>query len=713
MKRKQSKAHEQHTISIPSRDDILKILDKSGHPLNSKKIASRFDMNSVEERKALRKRLKAMVRDGQLIRNRRGGYGLVNKMDLVAGKVIGNRDGYGFLVPDEGNEDIYLSGKQMRSLLNGDRAIVRVSGINRRGKKEGELIEVVERGNETIVGKYFKESEIGFVTPDNKRIHQDIFIPPGSEKKAKHGQYVVVRLTRQPDKHTQPVGKIVEIITDHYSTNIATDIAIRSYEIPYEWPVAVVEEIKGIEQQEVNISSSRRDLTHLPFVTIDGEDARDFDDAVFCKKSGDNWSLYVAIADVSHYVRPFTSLDTEAYKRGTSVYFPDRVVPMLPEVLSNNLCSLVPDQIRLVMVCEMKISKSGKIVDYQFYKAAIRSASRLTYTIMNACVFDVKKDLRSKYAKLLVHLDALSELYSMMHKYRKKQGMLEFKTLESVINFDDKGDIRSIDPLVRNEAHRLIEEFMLAANTSAANYLLENKLPSLFRVHDCPKQEKLENLNIFLKSFGLGLGNIKEPTTDDYARVMDKIQNKPEAHLIQTVMLRSMPLAYYGESNMGHFGLAFEAYTHFTSPIRRYPDLIVHRGIKHLATDKKNKYPYTTENMHEYGNHCSMTERRAEEASRDVVQRLKCEYMKDRIGENFQGLISGVTAFGLFVELTDVFVEGLVHVTSLPADYYHHDSIHHQLKGEKTRRIYRLGEPLKVKLIKVNTEDNKIDFELV
>ena len=705
--------HEQHTISIPTRDDILKILDKSGQPLNSKKIASRFNMESVEERKAVRKRLKAMVRDGQLIRNRRSGYGLVDKMDLVAGKVIGNSDGYGFLVPDEGNEDIYLSGKEMRSLLNGDRAIVRVSGKNQRGKKEGKLVEVVERGNETIVGKYFKERDIGFVTPDNKRIHQDIFIPPGREKKAKHGQFVVVRLTRQPDKHTQPVGKIVEIITDYSSTNIASDIAIRSYDIPYEWPVEVLEEIKRIEKQEVNVESDRRDLTHLPFVTIDGEDAKDFDDAVFCKKIGEQWSLFVAIADVSHYVTPFSSLDMEAYKRGTSVYFPDRVVPMLPEVLSNNLCSLVPDQNRLVMVCEMKISKLGKILDYQFYKAAIRSASRLTYSIMNDCVFEVKKDLRSKYSKLLAHLDAMSELYSMMHKYRKKQGMLEFKTSESAINFDNKGDIKSIDPLVRNEAHRLIEEFMLAANTSAANYLIENELPTLFRVHDCPKQEKIENLNVFLKSFGLGLGNTKEPTTQDYARVMEKTQNRPEAHLIQTVMLRSMPLAYYGESNMGHFGLAFGAYTHFTSPIRRYPDLIVHRGIKYLTTDKKSKHPYSTENMHEYGNHCSMTERRAEEASRDVVQRLKCEYMKDRIGEVFQGLVSGVTAFGLFVELTDVFVEGLVHVTSLPADYYHYDNIHHQLTGERTRRVYRLGEPLKVKLIKVNTDDNKIDFELV
>ncbi|NNE37025.1 MAG: ribonuclease R, partial [Gammaproteobacteria bacterium] len=595
----------------------------------------------------------------------------------------------------------------------GDHAIVRVSGRNRRGKREGKLVEVIARANDTIVGRYFMESEIGFVVPDNKRIHQDIFIPPGKNKKASHGQFVVVKLIRQPDKHTQPVGKITEVITDHYSTHIASDIAIRSYDLPYKWPGEVQTELNEINKATADDSADRRDLTALPFVTIDGEDAKDFDDAVFCEPKGKHWNLYVAIADVSHYVRPSSPLDKEAYKRGTSVYFPDRVVPMLPELLSNNLCSLVPDQNRLVMVCEMKVGKSGEILRYEFYKAEICSKARLTYSIMHDAVFNQNQKTRNKYHELLAHLDALGELYAVMHGYRKQQGLLEFDTTESIINFDEQGEIVSIDPLVRNEAHRLIEEFMLAANISAAKYLFESELPSLYRVHDSPKPEKLEDLNLFLKSFGLGLGNKTEPTTEDYARIIDKVSGRPDGHLIQTVMLRSMPLAYYGESNLGHFGLAFEAYTHFTSPIRRYPDLVVHRAINHLVSKKRPDYLYSEDYMHECGNHCSMTERRAEEASRNVVQRLKCEYMKDKIGEVFNGIVSGVTAFGLFVELENINVEGLIHVTSLPADYYHHDAIHHQLTGEKNRHAYRLGESMRVRLIRVDTDENKIDFELV
>ncbi len=713
MKNSKNKPQRQYSVTIPSREDILNLLEKSGQPLNSKIIANKFGKVSAEQRKAVRKRLKAMVRDGQLIKNRQRGYGLVVKMDLVAGKIIGHSDGFGFLVPDDGSEDIYLSGKQMQSLLHGDRVIVRVSGRNRRGKREGKLVEIIGRGNDAIVGKFFRESEIGFVVPDNKRIHQDIFIPPGNDKKAKHGQYVVVKITRQPDKHAQPVGKITEVITDHFSTHIASDIAIRSYDIPYKWPGEVQAELNKLKAATTDDSADRRDLTHLPFVTIDGEDAKDFDDAVFCELNGQQWKLCVAIADVSHYVKPSTPIDQEAYRRGTSVYFPDRVVPMLPELLSNDLCSLVPNQNRLVMVCEMKIAKSGEILEYQFYKAEICSVARLSYTIMHDAVFTQDKKIRDQYHEIISHLDALGRLYALMHKHRKLQGLLEFETTESIINFDAEGNLVSIDPLVRNEAHRLIEEFMLAANTSAARCLLEAKLPSLFRVHDSPKPEKLEDLNLFLKSFGLGLGNKTEPTTQDYAKIIEKVRNRPDGHLIHTVMLRSMPLAYYSDSNLGHFGLAFEAYTHFTSPIRRYPDLMVHRAINYLISKKQAGYPYSDEFIHECGSHCSMTERRAEEASRDVVQRLKCEYMKDKLGEEFNGIVSGVTGFGLFVELQGVYVEGLVHVTSLPADYYHHDPIHHQLTGEKSRHAYRLGEKLQVRLIRVDTEENKIDFELV
>ena len=702
----------QYEIAIPSRDEILALLKESGKPLNSKEIAALFTMPSDAERKAIRKRLKAMVRDGQIIRNRRGGYGLVHKMDLVPGKVIGHADGYGFLVPDAGGEDIYLSAKVMRSLLNGDRAVVRIAGRNQRGKLEGTLVEVLERANERIVGRFRKEKNIGFVIPDNKRLHQDILIPPGDEKSAKDGQFVVVKLTRQPDKHTQPVGKVTEIIGDQITYGIVTEVAIRAYELPHQWSTLVKDEIRSLKADKITIPPGRQDLRDLPFVTIDGEDARDFDDAVYCSRKGDKWLLYVAIADVSHYVRPGTVLDQEAYARGTSVYFPDRVIPMLPEILSNELCSLKPEVDRLSVVCEMQINKSGKVERYRFMEGVIRSAARLTYTRAAAIMVDKDKSLRRQYENLVSHLDNLHALYLIMHKARHTRGILDFDTTESRLIFDEKGKIKAIEPLIRNDAHRLIEEFMLAANIAAAEFLIENKAVCLFRVHTLPKEEKLKNVREFLKAFGLDLGGGEQPTAKDYAKVIDAVKDRPDGHLIQTVLLRSMALAYYGEANLGHFGLAFDAYTHFTSPIRRYPDLLVHRGITSQIS-KKHGHRYNETEMREFGAHCSMTERRADEASRDVVQRLKCEYMKDRIGEEFDGTITGVTGFGVFVELDEVFVEGLVHVTSLPRDYYHHDPVHHRLTGERTGRTYRLANHVRVKLIRVDTDENKIDFELV
>lgn len=712
MKRKINTDQPKYEISIPSRDELLFILKKAGKPINSKEISALAGMSSLAQRKPIRSRLKAMVNDGQIIRNRRGGYGLVNKMDLISGRVIGNAEGYGFLVPDTGTEDVYLSGKVMRSLLNGDRAVVRISGKNRKGKCEGTLVEVLQRANEQIVGRYYKEKKISFVVPDNKRLHQDVFIPNGEEKNAKHGQFVVVKLTRQPDKHTQPVGKIIDVIGDDHSSGIATEVAIRAHEIPHVWPKEVNQEIVSLDENKIKIPKDRKDLREIPFVTIDGEDARDFDDAVYCKKEGDGWILYVAIADVSNYVVPDSALDKEAFNRGTSVYFPDRVVPMLPEILSNGLCSLKPDVDRLAMVCEMKIDSSGQTKEFCFFNAVIKSSARMTYTIMSDVVVNKDTQLRKQYDYLVSHLDELYRLYQSMHKARVRTGVLDFDTSESRIIFNDKGKIASIEPMLRNDAHRLIEECMLAANISAAKYLVQKKTPALFRIHDCPKLEKLINLREFLKAFGLSLGGGELPTAKDYAKVIDKIQDRPDTRLIQTVLLRSMPLAYYGEENLGHFGLAFDAYTHFTSPIRRYPDLLVHRAIKSILSLNANKSQYNNDSMHDFGIHCSATERRAEEASRNVVQSLKCEYMKDRIGEVFEGTITGVTGFGLFVELNDVFVEGLVHVTSLPSDYYHHDPVHHHLRGERSGRTYRLSNQIKVKLIRVDTDENKIDFEL-
>jgi ribonuclease R len=711
LKPRHDKTKEQYDIKIPAREDILALLKKRGRPLSSKQVASELDVHAGDARTALRRRLAAMVRDGQIIKDRRSGYGLVKQMDLVTGLVTGHPDGFGFLIPDRGGQDVFLPAKVMRSLMHGDRAVVRIAGQSRQGKLEGALVEVLERAHRQVVGRYFQERGIGFVVPDNKRLHLDVFIPPEERGGARNGQYVVANITRYPSKHNQPIGRITEIIGDHAAPGLATDIAIRAYELPHEWPKPVLKQIRSLDPGAAVDARRREDLRTLPFVTIDGEDARDFDDAVYCERQGKGWRLLVAIADVSHYVKPDTALDEEAMTRGTSVYFPDRVVPMLPEVLSNELCSLKPEVDRLCLVCDMQVSEHGKVKRHRFMEGVICSAARLTYTDMAAMVVDRDKNMRHKYQSIVSRLDDLYKLYKHMHKERARAGILDFQTSEARLMFDEKGDIETIKPLVRNDAHRLIEEFMLAANVAAATYLLKTETPALFRNHEQPKEEKLNDVREFLAELGLSLGGGDEPTARDYARLIKSIKDRPNRHLIETVLLRSMPLAVYSEENLGHFGLAFEAYTHFTSPIRRYPDLLVHRAIRRLISGRKGRW-YDTEAMHELGVHCSMTERRAEEASREVVQRLKCEYIRHRVGEELDGTITGVTGFGLFVELDEVYVEGLVHVTSLPGDYYHHDPVHHRLRGERTGRVFRLAEKVRVRVMRVDVDEKKIDFEL-
>ena len=712
MKPRHDKRREHNDITIPAREDILSLLKKRGRPLSSKQIAGELDVQASDARAALRRRLAAMVRDGQIIKDRRSGYGLVKQMNLIPGRVVGHADGFGFLIPEKGGQDVYLPAKVMRSLMHGDRVVVRIAGQNRQGKLEGALVEVLERAHHQVVGRYFQEGGIGFVVPDNKRLHLDVFIPPEDRGGARNGQYVVAAITAYPGKHNQPIGRITEIIGEHATPGLATDIAIRAYELPHEWPKQVQKEIKSLDPKAKVNAHRREDLRALLFVTIDGEDARDFDDAVYSEKQGKGWRLMVAIADVSHYVRPGTALDEEAMARGTSVYFPDRVVPMLPEVLSNELCSLKPKVDRLSLVCDMQVDEHGAVTRYRFLEGVIRSAARLTYTDMAAMVVDKDKPLRGKHRDIVAHLDELYKLYRRIHKRRTRLGLLDFQTSEARLMFDEKGDIETIKPLVRNDAHRLIEEFMLAANVAAAGYLLKTGTPALFRNHEQPKEEKLNDVREFLAELGLSLGGGDEPTARDYARLIESIKDRPNRHLIETVLLRSMPLAVYSEENLGHFGLAFEAYTHFTSPIRRYPDLLVHRVIRRLITGGKGR-PYDNETLHELGVHCSMTERRAEEASREVVQRLKCEYIRHRVGEELDGTITAVTGFGLFVELDEIYVEGLVHVTSLPGDYYHHDPVHHRLRGERTGRVFRLAEKVRVRVMRVDVDEKKIDFELV
>ncbi len=712
---KASKSENQYPFTIPGREEILQFLRQAGRPCNRKHIARGLKVVIQEQRVALGKRLRAMVRDGQLIRNRRGSYGLIEKMDLIAGKVVGHADGYGFVIPDNGEGgDLYMSAREMRAVLHGDRVAVRVAGLDRKGRREGSLVEVLERANVQVVGRYFDEGHVAYVVPDNKRLNQNIFIPRGEGGQAEAGDFVLVSIVKQPDRHTQPVGKVLEVLGHHEQSGIATEIAIRAFDLPYLWPEEVEEEIAAIDADAGLDTQDRLDLRELPLVTIDGADARDFDDAVYCERQGSDWRLLVAIADVSHYVQPGSALDAEALQRGTSVYFPNRVIPMLPEILSNELCSLKPQVDRLCMVCEMHINPQGKVRQYRFHQALMCSAARLTYSEMAEIVVDQQADARNRHKVLLDPLDDLYTLYKLLYQSRKKSGLLDFDSTESAMVFDDEGKISAIEPVQRNDAHRLIEEFMLAANVSAARFLLEKDIPVLFRNHDRPKQEKLADLREFLAELGLTLAGGDEPEAKHYASLMELISKREDAHMIKTVLLRSLPLAVYSDENLGHFGLAFDAYTHFTSPIRRYPDLLVHRAIRHLTARRtETSFAYSEKDMHALGEHSSMCERRAEEASRDVIQRMKCEFMRDKVGESFDGTITSVTSFGLFVELDDVYVEGLVHVTALPVDYYHYDAIGHRLQGERTGKTYRLTNRIRVQVVRVGVDDKKIDFELV
>ncbi|HFC53252.1 MAG TPA: ribonuclease R [Gammaproteobacteria bacterium] len=699
---------------IPSREFIMDLLERRGELMNRSRIAEELGIEGEEQMEALRRRLRAMERDGQLIRNRKGGYGLVSRMDLVCGRVIGHPDGFGFLVPEDGGEDLFLSAREMRGVFHGDRVMARVAGIDRRGRREGSVVEVLERNTQRLVGRYFVEGGVGFVVPDNKRISQDILIAKGEEGGARHDQIVTVEIIEQPTKRSRPLGRIVEVLGEHMAPGMEIEVAIRAHNLPLEWPPQLEREIAHLgEQVPEQAKQGREDLRHLPLVTIDGEDARDFDDAVFCRAEGNGWKLLVAIADVSSYVRPGTALDDEARERGTSVYFPERVIPMLPEVLSNGLCSLNPGVDRLCMVCELAIDASGEVTGYRFFDAVMRSHARLTYTEVAAILVEREESARSRRRDLLSHLEQLYALFQALRKQRERRGAMDFITTETRIVFGPQRKIEQIVPLERNEAHMLIEECMVAANVAAANFLLEHRIPALFRVHEGPTAEKLEALREFLRELGLQLEGGEKPRARHFARLLEQIKDRPDAHLIQTVLLRSMRQAIYTPDNEGHFGLAFDAYAHFTSPIRRYPDLVVHRAIRHVLAGKDgSQLPWSHDDMVLLGEHCSMTERRADDATRDAVDWLKCEYMMDKVGEEYEGVISSVTAFGLFVELQHIYVEGLVHVTALGNDYFHFDPAKHRLTGERTGRSYRLGDGIRVKVVRVDLDERKIDFEL-
>ncbi|HKJ76326.1 MAG TPA: ribonuclease R, partial [Gammaproteobacteria bacterium] len=677
---------QKYSQPIPSREFIIEMLQEQGVPLNRHQIAQALELRSDGDKEALRRRLRAMERDGQVIRNRRGGYGLVEKMDLVRGRVVAHPNGFGFVIPDEGGEDLFMAPKEMQAVMHGDRVVAQVTGIDRRGRREGAVVEVLERAHQQVVGRYYNEKGVGYVVPDHKRILQDVLIPADQIYGAEHGQIVTAELLEQPTRHRQPIGRVVEILGDHMDPGMEIDVAIRAHELPQEWSPLVEDEIAGLtDEVPEDAKAGREDLRELPLVTIDGEDAKDFDDAVYCERTKNGWRLFVAIADVSHYVRPGTALDAEAQTRGNSVYFPGRVVPMLPEILSNGLCSLNPQVDRLCMACEMQLDDEGRLQDYRFLNGLLRSHARLTYNEVAAMVVDGDEAVRERYRHVLPHVEELHRLFQVLHERRQERGAIDFETTETRIVFGEGKKIEEIVPVERNDAHRLIEECMLLANTAAADKLERTRIHGLFRVHEGPTAEKLADLREFLGAVGLSLGGGDEPQAADYARLLEEARQRTDFHLIQTVMLRSLSQAVYAPENKGHFGLAFDAYTHFTSPIRRYPDLVVHRALRHLLTGASPKqFDYGQEEMSAIGQHCSMTERRADDATRDAENWLKCEYMQDKVGEVFDGIITGVAGFGLFVELTGIYVEGMIHVTALNNDYYHFDPAHHRLTGERT-----------------------------
>lgn len=706
---------EKYERPVPSRELILQYIIKASKPLTREEITEGLQQVDEDSIEGMRRRLRAMERDGQLLRNRNRRYCLINKTDLVAGRVIGHPDGFGFLTPDEGKEDIFLAPKEMYTVFHNDRVVVRINGIDRRGRKEGTIVELLERNTHEVVGRMHTDNGVSYVIPDNRKIAQDIFIPEANLAGAKEDQLVIAEIISQPQRRKQAIGRIAEVLGDHMAAGMEVEVAIRTYELPHKWPEALTQSLKSIgDEVPEQAKEGRTDLRNTPLVTIDGEDARDFDDAVYCKRTPKGWRLLVAIADVSHYVQPDSELDIEAHKRSTSVYFPDQVLPMLPEVLSNGLCSLNPDVDRLCMVCELNIDDKGQVYRSRFFDAVMRSHARLTYTEVAKILQENDPGLKEKYSALVPHLEELYKLYKVLRIMRETRGTMDFETQESRIVFGENRKIEAIEPVQRNDAHKLIEECMITANMAAAKFLTRKKIPRLLRIHTGPTPEKVTKLRTFLNELGLSLEGGDQPVPADYMRLTQQIQGRPDAHLIQTVLLRSMTQAVYSPEDKPHFGLALEAYTHFTSPIRRYPDLLIHRGIRHCLLNKKpDTFRYSLNDMLLLGEHCSNNERRADEATRDVTSWLKCEYMMDKIGESFPGIISAVTSFGIFVELKDVFVEGLVHISTMGQDFFHFDPIGHRLNGERTGINYRLGDSVMITVAQVNLDEKKIDFDLI
>ncbi|MGH8125338.1 MAG: ribonuclease R [Rhodanobacteraceae bacterium] len=701
---------------IPSREAILALLTERGSLLPVDNIAEALGIHDALRREALDKRLRAMLRDGQLLQSRRGGVAPAERIGLIAGTVLANAEGYGFLRPDEGGEDLYLSPAQMRQVLHGDRVLASVVGVDRRGRRQGAIREVLERRAPRLVGRVVEEHGVTVVDPDDRRLHQDVLIPPDARNNARAGQIVIAEITDPPTLQRGPIGRIVSVLGERLEPSLIVEMAIESHGLPHTWPLEVTREAEAVEPRVAQGEyADRVDLRKLPLVTIDGADARDFDDAVYAEPvRGGGFRLIVAIADVSHYVRPETALDGEAYERGTSAYFPGFVVPMLPETLSNGICSLNPELERLCMACEMRVDAKGEVTRAKFYPGVMRSHARLTYDEVWRAIGERDAEARRSLGKLLPHIDHLHDLYKSFDAARKRRGTIEFETSEVEYRLDDRGEVVSLGARTRNDAHKLIEECMIAANVQAAGFLVKMKIPAPFRVHAPPPADKYEDLLGFLHEYKLKMPSLDKVKPRDFAALLKRVADRADADLFRNVLLRAQSLASYQPANHGHFGLALDAYAHFTSPIRRYPDLLVHRAIRYaLAGGKPAAYLYTESKMSAMSAHCSRTERRAEEAERDVDDRYKCAWMEQHVGAEFDGVVTGVASFGLFVELTESKVSGLVHISQLRNDYYQFDARRHELRGERTGTVFRLGDAVRVQVLRASMEDRRIDFRLV
>jgi ribonuclease R len=707
---------------------VLEALSRAGTPLRPAELVTLLALVPAQ-RDGLELTLQELERDGQIMRNRAGLLLMATRAHLLPGQVQGHRDGFGFLIRDDRGPDVVLSESEMSKLVHGDRALVRVTGTDRRGRPEGEIVDVIERRTNRLVGRVVNEKGVTVVMPEDQRIRHDILVPPQSVGKARDGQVVVVELVQQPQRNMQAVGRIVDVLGEIDDPGMEIEIAVRKFGVPHIFPDAVMAAAKALPKDvRKKDLQGRVDLRDVALVTIDGEDARDFDDAVYCEADGRRgWRVIVAIADVDHYVNAGSSIDAEAQSRSTSVYFPRRVIPMLPEELSNGLCSLKPDVDRLVMVCDMTVNKDGTVRGYQFYPAVMHSHARLTYNEVWEALSNPSSRAAARHVALLPRLHELHEVYRAFAKARAARGALELETTETQIICDANGRIERIVARTRNDAHRLIEECMLAANVCTADFLQRRKQDALLRVHEGPTPTKLETLRATLKAFSLQLGGGESPQPADYAQLIEKIRPRPDGVLLNMLLLRSMQQAQYSPHNAGHFGLAYGAYAHFTSPIRRYPDLLVHRAIKAVLAGKSYVPQLAGTNLaagrptgsepmavwEQLGILCSAHERRADEASRDVEAWLKCYYVRERVGETFSGSISAVVPFGLFAILDDLYVEGLVHVSELGSEYFQFNEATHELRGERTGIRYRLGDRLTVQVARVDLEARRVDFRMV